>query len=145
MIPSSARVGAEKSDGEIAVTVPAKVVALVRSGLLGELGDAAGEINEAVGRAGYDEAAEWYAEPLKRQGATCALLDVVGWEKVETQRVVTVYLDVHREALLRAARNELDGQIGRAEDPDIPDEERATAGANRTLLEKLIAAIGGEG
>jgi hypothetical protein len=38
--------------------------------LLGELGDTAGEINETVGRAGYDEAAEWYAEPLRRQDAT---------------------------------------------------------------------------
>ena len=68
----------------------------------------------------------------------------MGWENVETPRVVMVYLDVHREALLRAMHNELDGQIGRAEDPDISDEVRATAEADTALLEKLIAALEGE-
>ncbi len=139
-----ASVGVEKSDGVISVTVPSKAVALVRSGLLSELGDAAGEVNEAVGLAGYDEAAERYAEPLRRMDAARALLDVMGWENVETPRVMTVYLDVHREALLRAARNELDHQVCRAEGRDTPDEARATAEVNRALLEKLIAAIGGE-
>ncbi len=130
----------------VMVTIPAEAVALVRLGLLGELGDAAGNIHDAIGRKGYDERAAWYAEPLKRQDATRVLLDRVGWENVERPRLVTIYLDVreHREALVRALRNERDSQIGRAEDPDIPDGIRATAEGSRALLEKLLAAIGGE-
>jgi hypothetical protein len=130
----------------VMVTIPAQAVALVRVGLLGELGNVAGDIHDAIGRKGYDERAAWYAEPLKRQDATRALLDCVGWENVETPRLVTIYLDVreHREALVRALRSERDSQIGRAEDPDIPDGLRARAAGDRALLEKLLAAIGGE-
>lgn len=139
-----ASVGADKSDGVIAVTIPSRAVALVRSGLLGELRDVAGEISDAVGSAGSDEAAERYTEPLRRQDSARALLDVVGWEKVEKPRPVAVYLDIHREALLRAARRDLDHYSGRAEDPDVSDETRARAEADGALLEKLIAAVGGE-
>lgn len=80
----------------VSVELPAEAVALVRFGLLGDLGEAAWEIGEAVGRAGYDQAAEWYAEPLKRQDAVRALLNAIGWENVEEPRPVRVYLDVHR-------------------------------------------------
>ena len=86
----------------VSVALPAEAVALVRLGLLGELGETAWEISEAIGRAGYDEAAEWYAEPLKRQDAVRALLNAMGWENVEEPRPVMVYLDVHRDALVRA-------------------------------------------
>jgi hypothetical protein len=139
-----ASVGAEKSDGVISVAVPSKAVALVRCGLLGELQDMAGEISDAVGCAGYDEAPGRYAESLERQDAARALLDVVGWEKVENQRPVTVYLDVHRETLLRAAHHDLAHHAWRAEDSGAPDETRVRAEADTALLEKLIAAIGGE-
>ena len=128
----------------VSVALPSEAVALVRLGLLGELGEAAWEISEAVGRAGYDQAAKWYAEPLKRQDAVRALLDAMGWENVEEQRPVTVYLDVHRDALVRAMRNSLDDQRTRAMHPDTPEEERATAEASCALLEKLLAAIGGQ-
>jgi hypothetical protein len=139
-----ASVGADKRDGVFAVTIPAAAVALVRCGLLGELQDMAGEISDAVGSAGYDEAPERYTEPLKRQDDARALLDVVGWEKVENPRPAAVYLDIHRETLLRAARRDLDHYAGRAADPDASDETRARAEADGALLEKLIAAIGGE-
>jgi hypothetical protein len=88
----------------VMVTIPAEAVALVRGGLLGELGDAAGDIHDAIGRKGYDKRASRYGEPLKHQDATRALLERVGWENVETPRLVTIYLDVreHREALVRA-------------------------------------------
>ena len=128
----------------MALTISPEAGALVRFGLLGELGDTAGAINEAVGRAGYDEAAAWYTGPLKRQDAARALLDVVGWENVKKPRPVTVYLDAHRYALRRAIRNSLDQQIMVAGDTDTPSERRATAEANRALLEKLIATIEGQ-
>jgi hypothetical protein len=128
----------------VSVALPSEAVALVRLGSLGELGDAAGEISEAIGRAGYDQAAKWYAESLGRQDAVRALLDAIGWENVEEPRPVTVYLDVHRDALVRAMRNGLDDQRTRATHPDTPEEERATAEANCALLEKLLAAISGQ-
>ena len=126
------------------VSLPSEAVALVRLGLLGELGETAGEISDAIGRAGYDEAAEWYAGPLKRQDAARALLNAMGWENVEELRPVMVYLDVHRDALVRAMRNSHDDQTTRAMHPDTPEEEHTTAEANCALLEKLLAAIGGQ-
>ena len=126
----------------VSVALPSEAVALVRLGSLGELGDAALEISEAIGRTGYDQAAKWYAETLKRQDAVRALLNAIGWENVEEPRPVTVYLDVHRDALARAMHNGLDDQRTRAMHPDTPEEERATAEANCALLEKLLAAIG---
>jgi hypothetical protein len=128
----------------VSVALPSEAVALVRLGSLGELGDAALEISEAIGRTGYDQAAKWYAETLKRQDAVRALLNAIGWENVEEPRPVTVYLDVHRDALARAMHNGLDDQRTRAMHPDTPEEERTTAEANCALLEKLLAAIGGQ-
>ncbi len=128
----------------VSVSLPSEAVALVRLGLLGELGETAGEISEAIGRAGYDEAAEWYAGPLKRQDAARALLNAMGWENVEEPRPVMVYLDVHRDALVRAMRNSHDDQRTRAMHPDTQEEERAAAEASCALLEKLLAAIGGQ-
>jgi hypothetical protein len=73
-----------------------------------------------------------------------ALLNAIGWENVEEQRPVTVYLDVHRDALLRALRISLDQQLMCAGDADAPGEQRAMAEVSRGLLEKLLAAIGGQ-
>ncbi len=53
-----------------------------------------------------------------------------------------VYLDVHRDALLRALRISLDQQLMCVGDADAPGEQRAMAEASRALLEKLLAAIG---
>jgi hypothetical protein len=130
-------------EGVVSVTLPAEAVALVRSGSLGELGRTAGEIKEAAIR--RDQPFRWaYREPLGRVDATRVLLDEIGWDAVEKQQPVRVYLDIHRDALLRAVRRELDSQTRRAEDPNTPDEARASAEASRALLETLLAAIGGE-
>jgi hypothetical protein len=130
-------------EGVVLVTLPAEAVALVRSGSLGELGRAAGEIKDATVR--RDQPFRWaYREPLGRQDATRVLLDELGWDDLEKQRPVRVYLDIHRDAVLRAVRRELDSQTRRAEDPDTPDEARASAEASRALLETLLAAMGGE-
>jgi hypothetical protein len=130
-------------EGGGVLTIPAETVALVRSGLLGELGDTGGDISDAVALAGYDRAAERYAKPLKRLDATRALLDIVSWEVIETPAPVTIDLDTYQDALLDAAHNDLDHQTGQAEDPDISDEARMTAEASEALLENLIAAIEG--
>ena len=55
-----------------------------------------------------------------------------------------VYLDVHRDALVRAMRNSHDDQRTRAMHPETQEEERAAAEASCALLEKLLAAIGGQ-
>jgi hypothetical protein len=128
----------------IAFSLPAGAVALVRFGLLSELSKTAKEIREALGRVGYDEDAEWYVAPLAHQDAARALLEVVGWENIENAQPVRVYLDIHREALVRAVRNSLDHEETRAMNPDTPEEERAMAEASWALLEELLAAIGGQ-
>ncbi len=43
-----------------------------------------------------------------------------------------------------AMHNSLDDQTIRAMHPDMPEEEHTTAEANCALLEKLLAAIGGQ-
>lgn len=128
----------------IAFSLSARAVALVRFGLQSELSKTAREVREALGRVGYDEDAERYVAPLGRQDAARALLEVVGWENVERSRPVTVYLDVHRDALVHAMRNSLDHERTRAINPDTPEEERVAAEVSWTLLEKLLAAIGGQ-
>ena len=128
----------------IAFSLPAGAVALVRFGLLSELSKTAKEIRKALGRVGYDEDAEWYVAPLARQDAARALLAVVGWENIENAQPVRVYLDIHREALVRALRNSLDHEETRAMNPDTPEEERAMAEVSWALLEELLAAIGGQ-
>jgi transcriptional regulator with XRE-family HTH domain len=128
----------------IALSLSARAVALVRFGLLSELSKTAREVREALSRRGYDEDAERYVAPLGRQDAARALLEVVGWENVERSRPVTVYLDVHRNTLVRAMRNSLNHEKTRAMNPDTSKEERVAAEASWTLLEKLLAAIGGQ-
>jgi len=123
-------------------TIPAETVARVRSGLYDELEDATGEVYDAIGVSGYEEAAEQYAEPFRRQDAARALLNVVGWEIIEKPIPVAIDLDAHGDVLVRAAQQDLDFQIQRSGDTAISDEERATARTNRALLENLIAAIG---
>jgi hypothetical protein len=134
--------GLEEEGGGV-LTIPAETVALVRSGLLGKLGDTGGDISDAVALAGYDRAAQRYTEPLKRLDSTRALLDIVSWEVIEKPAPVAIDLDTYRDALLDAALNDFDHQTGQAEDPDISDEARMMAEANAALLENLIAAIEG--
>ncbi len=131
-------------EGVVSVLPPVEAMPLLRSGSLGELGGSAGEIQDAAIR--RDQPFRWaYREPLGRQDATRALLDAIGWDDVEKQQQpVRVYLDIHRDAVLRAVRRELDSQTGRVEDPDTPDDARGRAEASRALLETLLAAIGGQ-
>jgi hypothetical protein len=130
-------------EGVVLVTLAAEAVPLVRSGSLSELGSAAGEIEDATVR--RDQPFRWaYREPLGRVDATRALLYEIGWDDIEQQRPVRVFLDIHRDAVQRAVRRELDSQTGRAEDPDTPDEALVSVEASRALLETLLAAIGGQ-
>jgi len=128
-----------------AATIPAETVALVRSGSFAELFVAAEEIAGAQLDAGYEEAAEWYAEPLRRLDAARALLAEVGWERVAEPVPVTIDLDTHRGALLRAARTDLERQKRLVNESAASDETRASAAAGRALLEELIEAVGRRG
>jgi hypothetical protein len=78
---------------------------------------------------------------LRRQRATCALLDTMGWEDVQQPKPVMIYLDVHRQALLDATRSELANQTARTQNPSTPNQEREEAQTSRALLEQLIATI----
>lgn len=125
-------------------TIPAETVARVRSGLFDELQHATGEVFDAIGTKGYEEAAEQYVEPFRRQDAARALLGVVGWEIIAEPVPVVIDLDTHRDVLVSAAEHDLDFQVQRGGDTDASDEQRARARANRALLESLLAAIEGE-
>ncbi len=129
-------------EGVVSVTLSAEAVPLVRSGSLSELGRTVGEIQDATIRRG--QPFRWaYREPLGRVDATRALLDEIGWDDVEKQQPVRVYLDIHRDAVLCAVRRECDSQTGRAEDPDTPAEARARAEASRGAAGDATRCDGG--
>lgn len=125
-------------------TIPAETVARIRSGLFDELQHATGEVFDAIGHKGYEEAAGQYVEPLRRQDAARALLDVVGWEIIAEPVPVVIDLDAHRDVLVSAAEHDLDFQIDRSEYDGASEEERAAARTFRALLESLLSEIGGE-
>jgi hypothetical protein len=135
---------ADLEEGGGIFTIPAETVARVRSGLFDELQHATGEVFDAIGLKGYEEAAEQYVEPFRRQDAARALLDLVGWEIVAEPVPVAIDLDAHRDVLVSAVEHDLDFQIQRSEEANASDEQRARARTNRALLLSLRAAIKGE-
>lgn len=122
-------------------TIPAETVARVRSGLYDEIQDATGEVYDAIGMAGYEEAAEQYVKPFLRLDAARALLDIVGWEITEQPIPVATDLYAHRDVLLRAVHRDLDYQLMRSEDTGASQEQRATARTRHALLDDLLTTI----
>ena len=126
------------------IVIPVELLSLLRDGLYYDLHgqlDAAGDLAELRNRA--DIGAE-VAGCLARAEGTRALLDVVGWiDPIETPTAVEVDVHRHREALLRALLTRIASEHGVEEDPEVSDEERATAKARISELADLIALAEG--
>jgi hypothetical protein len=128
----------------VTIVIPVELLSLLRDGLYYDLHgqlDAAGDLAELRNRA--DISAE-VAGCLARAESTRALLDVVGWiDPIETPTAVEVDVRRHRDALLRALLTRIASEHSIEEDPEVSDEERATAKVRISELADLIALAEG--
>jgi len=126
------------------IVIPEELVPLLRDGLYfdlhGQLEEASGLI-EPRNRA---DISAGVAGCLARAEGARALLDVLGWiEPIETPTAVEVDVRRHRDALLRALLTRIASEHGVEEDPEVSDEDRATAKARISQLADLIAQTEG--
>lgn len=82
------------------LTIPADVVPILRNALHTEIGQDASEIVRVSEDGHGDLHAEEYDKPLLDFDAHRALLDVIGWNKSESDESVQIELDQHKWALL---------------------------------------------
>jgi hypothetical protein len=80
------------------VTVPPDLIADVRRGLRGALGNAAAAIVEATELPAAEQDVELYTEHRAQLGGACVLLDVVGWADQREEVAAHVDLRAHRRA-----------------------------------------------
>jgi hypothetical protein len=126
------------------IVIPEELVPLLRDGLYfdlhGQLEEAGGLI-EPRGRA---DISAGVAGCLARAEGTRALLDVVGWiDPIEAPMDVEVDVRQHHDALLRALLTRIASEHSVEEDPEVSEEERATAKARVSQLADLIAQAEG--
>ena len=119
-------------------TISAEHVALVRSGLLAELGSTVEGLCVVTTRADRETPgarAEWEAV-FGRLERVRALLSLVGWNARGPDRDLDVDLARHREALLAALRLQVESEHGHAE--SLPATERERPHARIVALSGLI-------
>ena len=126
------------------IVIPEELVPLLRDGLYfdlhGQLDDAGGLV-EPRSRA---DISAGVAGCLARAECARALLDVVGWiDPIETPTDVEVDVRQHHDALLRALLTRITSEHSVEEDPEVSEEERATAKARIDQLADLIAQAEG--
>ena len=90
------------------IAVPAAAVLRLREALYGQVGKVADEISEIV-------VTPWRADedwsPLvARFDRTRVLLDEVGWNERDPERDIQIDLDRHRQVIVEALSDELDGE-----------------------------------
>lgn len=123
------------------IVIPEELVPLLRDGLYFDLHgqlEEAGSLIEPRNRA---DISDGVAGCLARAEAVRALLDVVGW--IEAPTDVEVDVRQHHDALLRALLTRIASEYSIEEDPEVSDEERATAKAHISQLADLIAQTEG--
>jgi hypothetical protein len=110
------------------ITVPARLVGVLRSGLHSEIGNAAKAIAQVAGRAGREQHPESYRETLERLDRTRALLDLIGWSATGPAVAVRVELPAHRETMLDGLAVAMVIGDGDLEEAARVDAERAARG-----------------
>jgi hypothetical protein len=126
------------------ITIPARIVRVLRESLHSQLGMAA----EDIGQASHDggrRCPHLYAEPVERFDRTRALLDLVGWKETEGDGPATINLATHRLAVLMA----LEGQMWvernmMEEDPTLEGAAKQIRSARRRAQEiELFLTVAG--
>lgn len=126
------------------IVIPEELVPLLRDGLYFDLHgqlEEAGSLIEPRNRA---DISDGVAGCLARAEAVRALLDLVGWiAPIEAPTDVEVDVRQHHDALLRALLTRIASEHSVEEDPEVSNEERATAKARISRLADLIAQAEG--
>jgi hypothetical protein len=126
------------------IVIPEELVPLLRDGLYFDLHgqhEEAGSLVEPRRRA---DISDGIAGCSARAEGARALLDVVGWiDPIETPTDVKVDVRQHHDALLRALLTRIASEHSVEEDPEVSEEERATAKARIDQLADLIAQAEG--
>lgn len=130
------------------LTVPAKLVPQLRSGLFGEWGFAAEDISRHALQFGSEAPDDVYRKPLETFDAGRALLDAVGWRTNSSQADVRLDLSRHRlypRLVTGALANEQFALVERLEEmPKTTIEEvRQAVRAQIEALDEFIAVIEG--
>lgn len=124
------------------LTIPAELVALVRSALFTELGSAAEDTAHVVEQHDHEDHPERFAEPLQQHDAARTLLDAIGWQSAEPPADVQVDLHAHRAALAAALDVALlvgDEQLAEAERVDIERARRGEPSKREATTRRVLA------
>jgi hypothetical protein len=128
----------------MSIVIPVELLPLLRDGLYFDLHgqlDGACSLIEPRNRA---DISDGVAGCLARAEGARALLDVLGWiDPIEAPTDVEVDVGQHRDALLRALLTRIASEHSVEEDPEVGDEERATAKARISQFADLIAQVEG--
>lgn len=89
-------------------TIPADAVAQLREALYSELGNVAEEVDAIVVTSG--RARDDWSPPVPRFDRARALLDELGWNERDPERDVEVDLDCHRQVIVEALSEALEGE-----------------------------------
>jgi len=124
------------------LTIPAELVALVRSALFTELGSAAEETAHVVEQHDHEDHTERFTEPLLRHNAARALLDAIRWQGAEHPADVQVDLHTHHTALTAALDVALlvgDEELAEAERVDAERAQRGEPSKRDTTTRRVLA------
>jgi hypothetical protein len=120
------------------ITIPARIVRVLRESLHSQLGVAAEDVAQANHEGGR-ERPELYAEPVERFDRTRALLDLMGWKDVEGEGPAIVNFAVHRRTVLAALESQLQVERNAMEDdPKLKGAKEQIACAGRRAREIVL-------
>lgn len=120
------------------ITIPAKLLPLLRSGAQIQAGRAAEAFSQASECLGRAQHADWFLEPRHLLDSYTALLDAIGWTDYHPEHAVKLDRDYHRFALATA----LEGQH-EVERYQLHDSGRAgwrRARQNARAIRRFLAA-----
>jgi hypothetical protein len=127
------------------IRIPAAVVVILRSALLGELGIPAGRLDEASMTRDKEHHPEWFLQPLSLLDEYRALLHLLGWGEPDAQEQVSLDLDAHRAVIAKAMRTRLEVEHEyMEEETDVQGarQQRETAARNARVIEEFLNANG---
>jgi hypothetical protein len=126
------------------ITIPARIVRVLRESLHSQLGMAAEDIGQASHEAGR-RCPHLYAEPVERFDRTRALLDLMGWKETEGDGPATINLATHRLAVLIALEGQLRAERNMMEeDPTLKGGAKQIRSARRRAQEiELFLTVAG--
>ncbi len=89
------------------ITIPAEVVTILRSALIGEVANPTDAIYQATMIGGRQKHPEWFEQPVAELDRYRAALDTVGWGEPDQEQPITLDLDAHRQQIATALRTQL--------------------------------------